>query len=96
MKVVTIKEPEKLEIVEAKKPAIKPYQALVKTEKVAICNATDGKLLSGHFPGVEKYPLVLGHEGCGIVEAIGEQSPELSNWRPCYRRPEFRFLRYRL
>ncbi len=73
MKVVTIKEPGKLEIVEAKKPAIKPYQALVKTEKVAICNATDGKLLSGHFPGVEKYPLVLGHEGCGIVEAMGNK-----------------------
>jgi len=73
MKVVTIKEPGKLEIVEAKKPAIGPYQALVKTEKVAICNATDGKLLSGHFPGVDKYPLVLGHEGCGIVEAVGEK-----------------------
>jgi 2-desacetyl-2-hydroxyethyl bacteriochlorophyllide A dehydrogenase len=73
MKVVTIKEPGKLEIVEAKKPTIKSYQALVKTEKVAICNATDGKLLSGHFPGVEKYPLVLGHEGCGIVEAAGNK-----------------------
>jgi threonine dehydrogenase-like Zn-dependent dehydrogenase len=73
MKVVAIKEPEKLEIVDAKKPAIRPYQALIKTEKVAICNATDGKLLSGHFPGVEKYPLVLGHEGCGIVEAVGEK-----------------------
>ena len=73
MKVVTIKEPGILEIVEAKKPAIGRYQALVKTEKVAICNATDGKLLSGHFPGVEKYPLVLGHEGCGIVEAVGEK-----------------------
>jgi len=73
MKVVTIKEPGKLEIVEAKKPAIGPYKALVKTEKVAICNATDGKLLSGHFPGVDKYPMVLGHEGCGIVEAVGEK-----------------------
>jgi 2-desacetyl-2-hydroxyethyl bacteriochlorophyllide A dehydrogenase len=73
MKVVTIKEPGKLKIIEARKPTISPYQALVKTEKVAICNATDGKLLSGHFPGVNKYPLVLGHEGCGIVEAVGEK-----------------------
>ena len=25
----------------------------------------------GHFPGVDKYPLVLGHESAGIVEAVG-------------------------
>jgi len=73
MKVIAIKELGKLEIVESKKPDIGAYQALVRTEKVAICNATDSKLIAGTFPGVEKYPLVLGHEGCGIVEKIGEK-----------------------
>jgi 2-desacetyl-2-hydroxyethyl bacteriochlorophyllide A dehydrogenase len=48
-----------------------PYQALVKTDAAALCNATDGKLLAGHFPGVDKYPLILGHESTGIVTAVG-------------------------
>ena len=30
-------------------------------------------MIEGHFPGVEKYPLLLGHETVGIVEAIGEK-----------------------
>lgn len=77
MKVVAITEPGTLTIVRSAQPDIGPYQALVRTEKVAICNATDGKLLAGHFPGVEKYPLVLGHEGCGIVEKIGERVKNL-------------------
>jgi threonine dehydrogenase-like Zn-dependent dehydrogenase len=34
---------------------------------------TDSKLVAGHFPGVEKYPLVLGHESTGIVEAVGSK-----------------------
>ena len=73
MKVITISEPGKLKIQDANRPSVGPYQALVKTEKVALCNSTDSKLLSGKFPGVDKYPLVLGHEGCGIVEVIGEK-----------------------
>jgi L-iditol 2-dehydrogenase len=36
-----------------------------------LCNATDRKLVDGHFPGVETYPLLLGHETAGIVEAVG-------------------------
>ncbi len=73
MKVVVVTEPGILAVVESPTPDIGPYQALVRTEKVAICNATDGKLLAGHFPGVDTYPLVLGHEGCGTVEKIGDR-----------------------
>jgi threonine dehydrogenase-like Zn-dependent dehydrogenase len=53
------------------KPAIGPYQALVRTEACCLCNATDAKLVAGHFPGVGEYPLILGHESAGIVEAVG-------------------------
>jgi len=73
MKTVAVAEPGKVEIVQLDKPKIGPYQALVHTEIAALCNATDGKLVAGHFPGVDKYPLVLGHEGAGIVEAVGEK-----------------------
>jgi threonine dehydrogenase-like Zn-dependent dehydrogenase len=67
-----------VELVDLGKPEPGPYQALVKTEVACLCNATDGKLVAGHFPGVDKYPLVLGHEGAGIVEAVG---PKVRNFK---------------
>lgn len=71
MRAVVVVEPNQVEIVELNKPQAGPYQALVRTEVAYLCNATDGKLVAGHFPGVNSYPLVLGHESAGIVEAVG-------------------------
>ena len=73
MKSVIVPAPGKIEIREVETPAINAYQALVKTEMVALCNATDSKLIAGHFPGVDTYPLALGHENAGIVVAVGEK-----------------------
>ena len=73
MKSLIITEPGKFEIREVQKPEISEYQALVKTEMVALCNATDRKLIEGHFPGQNDYPMALGHENVGIVEAIGSK-----------------------
>jgi D-arabinose 1-dehydrogenase-like Zn-dependent alcohol dehydrogenase len=44
-----------------------PYQSLVHTEMAVICNSTDAKLISEHFPGITDYPLLLGHETVGKV-----------------------------
>lgn len=71
MRAVAVIEPNKVGIVELGEPTPGPYQAKVRTEVAYLCNATDAKLVSGHFPGVDKYPLVLGHESAGIVEAVG-------------------------
>jgi threonine dehydrogenase-like Zn-dependent dehydrogenase len=71
MRAVAVTEPGKVAIVELGRPTVGPYQALVRTEVACLCNATDSKLIAGHFPGVDKYPLVLGHECAGIVEAVG-------------------------
>ena len=73
MKCVVVTRPGELEVKEVAKPVPSPYQALVKTEMVALCNSTDSKLLNGHFPGVDTYPLALGHETVGIVEAVGSK-----------------------
>jgi len=73
MKAVAVIEPGKLQIVDLAKPEVGPYQALVKTEVACLCNATDGKLIAGHFPGVERYPLVLGHESAGMIETVGDK-----------------------
>lgn len=73
MRTVVVTEPGKVEVVDMPAPTPGPYQALVKTKVACLCNATDGKLVAGHFPGVEDYPLVLGHESAGVVEAVGEK-----------------------
>ena len=70
---VAVMEPNKLEVVDIPEPIPGPYEAKIRTEAVLICNATDRKLVEGHFPGVEDYPLLLGHETVGIVETVGEK-----------------------
>lgn len=73
MRAVSVEQPGQVEIVELASPTPGPYQALVRTEAACLCNATDGKLVAGHFPGVDSYPLILGHESAGIVEAVGDK-----------------------
>ena len=79
MRAVAVIEPNKVEVVDIAAPTPGPYQAIVKTEVAALCNATDGKLVAGHFPGVNTYPLMLGHETAGIVETVGGK---VRNFKP--------------
>ena len=75
MKSVAVIEPGKLELVDVPKPEIGPYEVLVRSELSFICNATDRKIVEGHFPGMpgSDYPVLLGHETVGTVEAVGEK-----------------------
>jgi len=73
MRAIVVNKPGELAVAAIARPVPGPYQALVRTEVVALCNATDGKLIDGHFPGVDRYPLVLGHEGAGIVCEVGSK-----------------------
>jgi len=73
MRSIAVVEPGKVEVVDLPEPTPGPYQVRIKTEAACLCNATDGKLVAGHFPGVDKYPLVLGHESAGIVDAVGDK-----------------------
>ena len=77
MRAVSVTEPGKVAIVDLLRPTPGPYQALVRTEVACLCNSTDAKLIAGHFPGVDHYPLVLGHESAGIVQAVG---PKVRNF----------------
>ena len=69
---VAVVKPDELQMVEVPKPDPGPYEARLKTEIAALCNMTDRKLIHGEFPGVDQYPLLLGHETVGTVEAVGE------------------------
>jgi len=73
MRAVIVRKPGELEVADIAKLTPGPYQVLVKTEVAALCNSTDAKVIAGHFPGVEKYPLVLGHENAGIVCELGSK-----------------------
>ncbi|MGD0726740.1 MAG: zinc-binding dehydrogenase [Spirochaetia bacterium] len=70
---IAVVAPGRVEPVDIPKPSPAPYEALVKNKAAYICNATDRKLVAGHFPGIgiEKYPLLLGHECVGVVEEVG-------------------------
>ena len=52
MQSLAVAQPNHLALVEVPRPDIGPYDALVKTEAVFICNATDRKLIEWHFPGI--------------------------------------------
>ncbi len=90
MKTVIVPAPGKIEIREVETPAINAYQALVKTEMVALCNATDSKLDCGTFSRSRYLPLALGHENAGIVVAVGEKVRNFKDRRPCDRRSDLR------
>ena len=75
MKSVAVIEPGRLELVDIPRPEIGPYDVLVKSEMSFICNATDRKIVEGHFPGISTadYPVLLGHETAGTVDAVGDK-----------------------
>ncbi len=73
MRAVAVVEPGRVELVELEAPQPGPYQALVRTDVAALCNSTDAKLVAGRFPGVEQYPLILGHETSGTVVQVGDR-----------------------
>jgi threonine dehydrogenase-like Zn-dependent dehydrogenase len=81
MRVVAVLKPGKVGIVEIPAPRPGPYEALVKSEIAYICNATDRKVVAGHFPGLgaEAYPLLLGHETVGRVVEAG---PKVRSFAP--------------
>ncbi|PIC68156.1 alcohol dehydrogenase AdhP [Sporosarcina sp. P16a] len=71
MKAAIVKEFQtKLQIENTQKPTPGAGQALVKLEACGVCH-TDLHAINGDWPVKPKLPLIPGHEGVGIVEAIG-------------------------
>ena len=69
--------PRKLEIVDRVRPEAGPDSVLVRTAATAVCH-TDLSIYAGEHPGV-RYPVVMGHESTGIIDAIGD---EVSGLKP--------------
>ncbi len=68
MKAVRLESIGNIFVRDVEKPVPGPDDLLVRVEACGICG-TDRHLLHGEFPSVP--PLTLGHEFCGIVEAVG-------------------------
>lgn len=73
MLAVAVTDSGQLEIVDIPEPTPGPYEARIRTEAACLCNSTDRKLIEGHFPGIDTYPLLLGHETVGVVDAVGDK-----------------------
>lgn len=72
MKAAVISEKEKLEILDLPIPDIGDEQVLIRNKFCAICNSTDMKLYKGTH-ALSTYPVILGHEGAGLVESVGKK-----------------------
>lgn len=68
MKAVRLQSVGNLSVETVEKPVPGPNELLVKIEACGVCG-TDRHILAGEFPS--RPPVTLGHEFCGIVEAIG-------------------------
>ncbi len=81
MRVVQVAEPNgAFSLVERPVPAPGSGEVRVRVEACGICHS-DMLGRTGGFPGV-KYPIVLGHEIAGIIDAVGSGA---ADWRPGQR-----------
>lgn len=63
------------EVQEIPIPAVRPGEVLVRMEGVYGCAGGDTIVYAGKHPHSQgRYPLILGHEGIGVVAAIGEEA----------------------
>jgi len=63
--------PRRLRLVGRPVPAAAPGDVVVRVAATAICH-TDLEIYTGRHPGL-RYPVVMGHEATGVVEAIGDE-----------------------
>jgi threonine dehydrogenase-like Zn-dependent dehydrogenase len=73
MLAAVVRSPGHLSVEEVPDPIIGNYDALVKIYACSFCNGTDSKLIEGRFPGVDRYPFILGHESVGKIVETGDR-----------------------
>ena len=71
MKALVLQTPGQLVMKDMPKPIPKPDELLVKTKAATICTSDLHDIEYNPF-GI-KLPMIMGHEGAGVVEAVGEQ-----------------------
>src|SRR3989454_792115 len=69
MRPAVLQAPRRFEVAERPTPRPRSGEALVRVAATAVCH-TDLSIYTGQHPDV-RYPVVLGHEATGVVEAVG-------------------------
>lgn len=73
MRVLELSAPQTLTVTEREVPTPGPGQVLVRMTCVGVCGSDTHYLTHGRIGSyVVDHPMVLGHEGAGVVEAVGE------------------------
>jgi L-iditol 2-dehydrogenase len=70
MRTAVLEAPRRIRIADRALPVAHPGEVVVRTSATAVCH-TDLSIYTGQHPGV-RYPVVMGHESTGVVEATGE------------------------
>lgn len=91
MKAVMLLGPNNFEVQDIEKPVINDDELLLKMKSTAICG-TDMRILTGKKTRGVRYPSVIGHEICGIIEEAGKNITEfkvgdhvaIANVIPCH------------
>jgi alcohol dehydrogenase/L-iditol 2-dehydrogenase len=63
-------EPESVELREIPEPVIEPDQVLLEVRAVGVCGS-DLHMWQGSISWTMNYPVVLGHEFCGVIRQVG-------------------------
>jgi len=79
-------EPGKIEFGEAEEPKAGPGEILLRIKRIGICGS-DIHVYHGKHP-FTPYPVVQGHEYCGVVEAVGEGVEEIKPGMLATARPQ--------
>ena len=80
MKAIVVTAPRQVQMTQVEKPRLRPQDVLVKVRYAGICG-TDIDIIKGEIDlvtdGRIRYPIRIGHEWSGIVEAVGEDVPDI-------------------
>lgn len=79
MLAAVIEAPRRMEIRDVPIPQLRPDEILVKVKACGVCG-TDVHIYNGEFIG--SYPIIPGHEFCGVVEAMGSEASRITGARP--------------
>lgn len=85
MRTAVLDAPRRFTLADRPMPAAAPGEVVVKTAATAVCH-TDLAIYTGDHPGV-KYPVVMGHESTGVVDAVGEGVSGLAPGQPVIINP---------
>jgi 2-desacetyl-2-hydroxyethyl bacteriochlorophyllide A dehydrogenase len=84
-RVAVLEAPRRFGIVDRPMPVAGPGEVVVHIAATAVCH-TDLAIYTGEHPGV-KYPVVMGHESTGVIEAVGPEVAGLKRGQPVIINP---------